>query len=471
MIGVRGNAVPYSQIESAFEDLARGFHPTVDKTTGEVHDARIPFTPTEFNSAIARAAIPECIPEPAEQALDSTDIETFACRRSWSKDGRPDLPDGSLEVDDKAPKPRASETGWPRVGDDGRFIHTKDREAREGWRSERDGKLPVFNGFDLHLLVDATPWGEQGYPPLIRALALAPAGTLKSEPGLDAIRAAKSLGSRITCVLVDRGYSILTTDHWCGPLAEEAVEQVFTLHTNQRGQHPGPMSKTLVIDGGLFVDSVPPRLRELPPHNAWAPKREQLELAAQYDEREAFAFRSTRRPDGANQQYEGPARAGKVRCANNPESMRLSAATHPTTNCVRGEQCSCSTRKTLGREYLRLRQRHRYGTTRWLADYGRRNSVESANSIFKVHEIGFTKNTVRVFGRLKHGLWAALAAAVINLHLVETGYGIEPCGQLPAGPIEPLLPVTPSKALHCKIGRRGPPPKDINTLLTEPKTA
>lgn len=470
MIGVRGE-VPYSQIESAMEDLARAFDPTVDSATGEIHDARLSFTPDEFNTAIARAAIPACIREPTEFALDSTDIETSARRRSWSKDGRPDLPAGSPDVDGKAPRPRASEDGWPLVGDDGRFIHTKDVEAREGWRTAADGMLPVFNGYDLHLLTDVTPWGHIGVPPLIRGLALEPAGTLKAVAGLAALRAAKSLGSPVTCVHVDRGYNPLTVDHWAGPLAEEGVEQVFKLTSNQMGLDPtNPVPGTLLLDGALFVDSLPPHLRDLPKHDDWATLPDQLTLAAQYDEREPYAFRATGRPDGVRQQFEGPARAGKLRCPNNPRSMRLSAAKYPTSRCVRGEPCSCSVRKTVGRVHVRLRQRHHYGTTRWLADYGRRNSVESANAMLKTHVIGFEKKTIRVFGKLKHGLWCALSAAMINLSLIASRYGLEPSDESPQDLIEPLEPAHARQALHRMIGRRGPPPQSLKKIAAQSNT-
>lgn len=113
-------------------------------------------------------------------------------------------------------------------------------------------------------------------------------------------------------------------------------------------------------------------------------------LAEQYDLRVPFAFATMGEPDAARgtQRYRGPALAGKVRCPNVPQSMRLSPAHRPTTTCHSGKPCACGTTVTLGPDdVLHVRQHHIFGTTTWRASYGRRTIVEPANANLKFHHL------------------------------------------------------------------------------------
>lgn len=483
-IGINGD-VPYSQIESAIEDLRAGFEPRVstpkprvNKSTGEVREPhteevrvrepRLSFSHTQLFTAMARAAIPDCIAEPTELAVDATDVETNARRRSYKSYAK----QGDAARSQRRRGQRAKDDEWPKYADNGELIHTKDREARDGYRTANNPADELFNGYDAIFATDVTPWGAPGVPPLIRGMAVVPASNRKDRPGLATLQAAQAQGAPVHRVLTDRGFSNLTVEKWALPLNEMGVEQVHKLHPQRRRVRPGPLPRTLLIDGTLFVDSVPSRLRKLDAHAINADTPENLALSAKYDERARFGFRTTSRSDGPYQQYEGPARSGKVRCPNHPPSMREQAtAARPTTNCTQGEPCSCAVRHTLGIEHLHLRQRHPYGTTKWLADYGRRNNVETANGLFKTDVIGFTKKSIRAFGTFKHGLWCALAAAVINMHLVASRYGLEPSGPFLNGPVQPLPRPNAKVALHQIVSLRGPPSKLLTELAGQPNSA
>lgn len=479
LVGIHGD-VTYSQIESAFADLAAGMRPRVNRRTGEVLPARISMDSDALLSRLGCGAIPKSIPAHDEFALDSTDSETWARRRTYSKDGMPDLPDGATDPDaalvaeakKRARQSNRRVTGSPSRGADGRFIHSRDADAREGWRTSRNGELPVFLGYDVHLLCDVTSWGGPSVPPLVRALSVAPAGTRKSEPGHATIASARALGHDVRRVLVDRGYSQLLATNWAEPLARAGVQQVFDLHANQITTRPGPAPGTIMIAGGLFSDAIPNRLRSLERRVQGMSRREQLALSKQYDDRAVYAFRPVGAPkgDGTKQQYEGPARAGKLRCPNHPQSMRLSASKHPTTECEPGIPCSCGARITVDKTYIRERQRHLWGTTRWLADYGRRNSVESANSMLKTHTAGFRRGSIRVFGLEKSSIWLAMVVAAINIHLLASRYRIEPADPAPSAtpPIERRPGTAP---LHQIVGQRGPPSQALKALQQQPDNA
>lgn len=473
--------VEYSHIESAVADLASAMTERVDKETGEVFAPRLSLTLTSLMTRIASDFIPASIPATATQSIDSTDYETHHRRRSWRHHMKPDVPAEALPEEDFIPaKTAVNEKGWPKTGDDGRLQHTVDPDARDGYRAGKNlSRKGVFVGWDLHTATDTPDLGAEARPPLFRAVSLAPAGSLKSEPGLALVDALASRGHRPETVLVDRGYSFLKPEHWAQPLDRLEVRQVFDLHPSQRVQHPGPIPGTIYLDGGLFIDAVPVHLRDLPGYSLGQTAQEKAELAARYDERAAYAFSTQGRPDHkrGTQRYRGPALAGRVRCPNTPRSMRLDPATRPTTRCKPGAPCACGVTVTLGPDdYMQTRQRDIYGTTAWKASYGRRSSVESGNAVLKVHHARLQRGSTRVLGTNKTGILLAFIVAAANASLLITRYGYD-VGAPPQddeGPVAPLP--SPRTALHRKrpFARRkrstSAPPRGTPSAPTTPST-
>lgn len=447
--------VEYSHIESALSDLSQALSETVDPNTGEVFAPRLSLTLTDLMTRIASDFIPASIPATATQSIDSTDYETHYRRRSWRHHMKPDVPAEALPEDDFLPaKPQVNEQGWPRVGHDGRLQHTVDPDARDGYRAGKNlSRKSVFVGWDLHTATDTPDLGADARPPLFRALSLAPAGSLKTAPGLALVDALAAQGRCPETVLADRGYSFLKADHWARPLDERGVRQVIDLHTSQRVQHPGPIPGTIYLDGALFIDQVPDDLRKLPGYSLGMTGEEKAALAARYDGRTSYAFSTQGRPDHkrGTQRYRGPALAGKVRCPNTPRSMRLDPASRPTTRCTPGMQCACGVTVTLGPDdYMQSRQRDLYGTTAWKASYGRRSAVESGNAVLKMHHAQLQRGSTRVMGTNKTGILLAFITAAANVSLMLSRYGYD-IGSPPADDDAPVAPLpSPRTALHRK---------------------
>lgn len=394
---------------------------------------------------------------------------------------KPDVPAEALPEEDFVPaKVAVNEKGWPRTGRDGRYQHTVDPDARDGYRAGKNlSRKGVFVGWDLHTATDTPDLGAAARPPLFRALSLAPAGSLKSESGLALVDALASQGHRPEVVLVDRGYSYLKTECWARPLDERGVRQVIDLHSSQRVQHPGPIPGTIYLDGALFSAAVPVKLRKLPGYSLGMTGEEKAALAAQYDKRAAYAFSTQGHPDHkrGTQRYRGPALAGKVRCPNTPRSLRLDEATRETTKCTSGVPCGCGVTVTLGPDdYLQTRQRDLYGTTAWKASYGRRSAVESGNAILKVHHANLRRGSTRVMGTNKTGILLAFIVAAVNASLLLTRYGYD-VGAPPADLDAPVAPLpSPRTALHRKrpFARRkrtSSPPRGTPPDSTPPATA
>lgn len=198
---------------------------------------------------IVAASVATDLPLSPHTALDSTDAETWAVRRSWGSTA--DVTPDSLEAVEQgldlnrrhtarvggrnrtvttpqqrsdvqqawAETPRAPReprsrkpvptgphvTGeginhlrsdYPQLADDGRLRHTASPQAREGFRSGRNGRRSeTFIGDDLHLLV-AAPSSHDPNPTVRQILSItwSPAGSHKGDAGVRTIEHASGSG-------------------------------------------------------------------------------------------------------------------------------------------------------------------------------------------------------------------------------------------------------------------------------------
>lgn len=446
-LGVR-RRVRYRQVEDTFGKLARAAvaglvvphdHEAADGCTGEV--LRCPgraggcrFAELTLDDVAARllaASLPTSVPPTGVLAVDSTDYETWACRQSWtiSPDADPDAlpvtPSPTSSTGLRSARRAAELTdrpGWPILGQDGRWQHTKDPDARAGHRSGSNGaRGQVFVGFDLHTLVDVPAFGGDPVPHVVRAIALRPGGAHKGTAGIDVLDAATRTGVQVDELLADRGYTYCRTKTFALPLMARRVELVLDLHRTQRGQLPGPVPGTVWVDGALFSTALPDTLRRLEPTRLGMTKTEKAQRREEFDRRQPYAFRAHGKldPKVGTQRRKGPALAGAVRCPNVPASLRL-ALSLPTTCCAEGSACGCGLTITLGpEEHGRERQRHLWGTTRWAASYGRRTGVESSNAEIKKNHAVMDRGYTRVFGLAKTTLLLAFGLAGVNIRLLR----------------------------------------------------
>ena len=462
----------YRQIECALSTLEAALSETIDMDTGEVTPPRLSMPLAELTTHIVADFIPAAIPATSTLSIDSTDHETWSARKSWSKGNRPDTSAESLPEDADPSQPSgANAPGWPKVGADGRLMHTLDPNAREGYRSGKNRRRKeTFIGWDLHLATDTPAMGGNALAPLARGFVAAPAGTIKSEPGLALLDALEACHRKPSTIIVDRGYSYLKGQHWARPVDERGITQVFDLHPNQRRQHPGPIPGTIFLDGDVFLDTLPEGLRNLPGFGLGQKASEKALLTAEYDKRARYAFRPFGRHDHTRgtQRYRGPALTKRVICPNHPETQRLDPTTHPQSGCVKGEPCACGATLTLGpdeTDYFSMRQQDLYGTTAWTASYGRRSSVESANSVLKTHHGRLSRGSTRVRGTIKNTLLAAFLIAAANIGLLESRYGYD-VAEPPADDRERIEPLpSPRSALHRRraFSRRRARSKDPDT--------
>ena len=436
--GVRRKGVTYDQIRDNLRRIAKAIEngdvliphdPRLcQMPRGELHDGPSGcgggglLTAELFAARLLRASVPDEVARTTSFAIDSTDYETSAVRRSWRK-----LPD--VEVADEVDLNAASQDDfatpdWPRRGADGREQHSLDPDARAGYRSGKNmRRREVFLGYDLHIIVPVPELGQDPVPHVALALSTAPAGSDKAGAGVRAVDALRTTGHTVSTLLSDRGYSCRVPEAWGAPLRARGIESVHDLHTNQRGVKPGPRPGTIWVDGGLFSSALPANLRSLPAPRLGMSAEEKAKLREEYDKRLPYRFEPMTAPDprtGARR-YRGPAvKRPRLRCPNNPVSMRQSYDV-PTTKCVKGTACGCGITLTVEADTeLKNRQRLLWGTTEWAASYGRRTGAESINSEAKGNrKIKVARFFTRVTGTVVNHLLLTFALVGLNVRLLR----------------------------------------------------
>lgn len=406
--------VEYHHVEGNFSDWRAAFEETVDLTTGEIHTARFPYSVDQIVSDLLHATAPPFLPASPSLAADGTAIESPYRRRSHGKKGIPDIVAGQLPTDFPETAPTVHTKGWPRNGLDGREQHTVDPDAREGYRSAKPGSTPNYIGFEPTTVCDVPGSNEPTRYALLRAIAFRPAGSDRGEAGLSALDA---LHDKPAEVIIDRAYNYTLN---FGPgLVARGIGMVADLHKNHRTTKPGPIPGTVFIDSDLFSDAVPDSLRSLGAFGQGWSQKERLDLAARYDKRAAWAYTPMGRPDPitGKLRFRGPALTSRVRCRNNPASMRLKASPkRPTTTCRTGTPCGCSRTVTLNpKVYARHYQTKIYGTTAWLGSYGRRVAIESSNGELRANRIRITKRSFLVRGLTGTALLFGILCAASNI--------------------------------------------------------
>jgi hypothetical protein len=400
-------------------------HHRVDPQTGEVRPRPTGLlTLDQFCNRIVDASIPPVFQPAQVQALDSTDVPTSA-RRMYG----PRKPDPVVDDQYSPPQPEnedvevRAKAGWPRKGHDGRLQCSVDPDARVGWRTQtEDHDTHAFNGYDLHLLVDAGFVGYETIVYFIRGMLLRPAGSYKAAAGLALIDSLHH-GFEAEWLASDRGYSYCKADNWAFQLDQRGIKYVHDLHTNQRRQRNSIRDKRAIwIDGTLFSTALPQDMRKLKNFTIGMTDDEKRALREKYERRLSYAFMNNGavKADGSVQQ-KGPALSGRLRCPNNAASGRY-ARTKPETKC-KPHDCDCGgTTMVYPQECSRERQPLPFGTTRWAEIYGMRTAVESANSNLKMWRGVLNRHGSSVFGTTPNAILLALQCAAINVSLLHDAY-------------------------------------------------
>lgn len=423
-LGIKdGFEVRYHHIESYLEDLRRLF---------EQDDSALRFTDNgtmkpwrgfagtnvdTFNALYLLNTIPKEL-RSTDIALDATHYESWA--KPFSRE-KPRESSGGV----KAP-PKADFT----QDADGRKYWSKDPEANFGHFTNNRPSIGskgsvernlhnTFHGSHLEVMTMVPRMGDDSLPVLACATPMHPGGAADLSQiarSLDAILQECDLDN----VLMDRGYT--NRDDLPQMLLERGLTKTQDLMDNQRVLVETLNADALFVDGWVYSkgmwDSLKvdlggiSRLKNTSEENE---RRHNL-----YEAREKFAYVAKTKPKKRGgvwkQELKGPAFARRVRCVNYPKTYRdQRLANLPETLCTPGNGCTCGASITIKEELLKSRQRNRFGTRKWLADYGRRSLVENYNSMIRGDITDIRRGYTRVFGTVKNGLLMTFAMAAVNL--------------------------------------------------------
>lgn len=446
--------VAHSTIDRYLQDLVDATTEQVNPDTGEVLAPRLSVPALEMLNRLLRAAV-RGVEETPEQAIDSMPLESWAYRRGWKRDITPDQSSGpctdygSVEPTQAKKTRIVSEPGWPIKLGERDYQPTIDPDARDTFVGSKNlAPSRIVTGFDLHVSCDVSPHGESGFPQIPRGFFLTHGNGPKDAALISLIDTMTRLGSPLRKVMIDRGYTQLNGVGLA--LSRRQIEMSLKLKGTQTGAHGTPIPGAVLIDGRLFVDWMPQRLWKLPNFDHRATKEETALLSQKYDERTPYAFEPKGKPDWERgvQQYRGPAATHKVRCANNPETLRLSArkdcpsvSDHEAGKPLR--PCACGAQPRLGpKDDLDLRQRYVYGTPKWLADHSRRSSIEASNANFTTHisSLGERKSVRITSGMAKRTWMTCFAVIAVAVTLIRSRYAKSPSTFAPGETVRDAIP-------------------------------
>lgn len=417
------NDITYPMLWEAFTQVAKAFENGGLPIPGT--DAVL--TAQVFADRLIAASLPATYVPPSSYAIDGTDYETPALRRSWGNKksistAGTEIPEGTVIAPD-SPK---NDKGWPLIGDDERPQNSMDVDARDGYRTGHNGRPgDIYVGYELHLATPIRNLGGGDVPHVVMAMTMTPAGSHRGVAGVRTIDALLATGREVTEVCADRGYTFCKPHTFVLPLWKRSVDVWADFHPQQRGQHPGPITGTIWIDGNVYPQGIPEVMKVIAPPPRFPSTDQKTAAQAEFDRRKAYAFTAmSKRDTDGYQRLKGPALAGHVRCPNVPKSMRL-PYDRPTTTCVIGEPCACGKTVTVSPDMSpRERQTHAWGTTDWATAYYRRSAIESTNAEIKTHRMNLRRGFTRVFGTIKNTLLFAFALAGANVMILRTWHAV-----------------------------------------------
>jgi hypothetical protein len=326
-------------------------------------------------------------------AVDGTEMEScgqfhgeLAARDADGEAGGPDetsadaLPSGSRRKG--AMKAKVLD-----VGADGRNIYTSDVDARAGWRTgNANHPAGYYIGREAHLgvAVPRIAWTDgvskikfgPEVPPVIVTADLEPAGTHRGKTVLPSLLRAAS-ENLCADVVADAGYTNSKPVDFALPLQRAGIGLTLRLVPDQRGEKPG-VGAARQIDGHLYASQLPAELVNLPMPPVGASNEERAPYVEEFDRRGPYRYGRIKAPgaDGTSR-WEHPVNSGTLRSRQVPRSMR--GSTKAPLIEVHNDADLRSV--TAGADDLSTWQRTLFGTSAWHEAMGRRQQVESANSL------------------------------------------------------------------------------------------
>jgi len=253
---------------------------------------------------------------------------------------------------------------------------------------------------------------------------MTPAGSRKGTGGLSRGAGRRGKRSRSRQLIADRAYNNVRNDTFALPVWKLGYTTIYDLHPNRRGMHPGPEgTHTFWIDGVLYADSLPEGLYDLDPIAIDVSKDDRERVERRHQARQAYAYipHDARHPD-ESRSYRGPAaQPGRLRCPNNPKSMRAPQSV-PTTSCTRGEECGCGHTITLyDSDYPDMRMPFQHGTLACEMSYHRRVGIESVFADLKQNRLHVHRGYFRGFGIGRYTVLVGFTFAALTCSSCTTG--------------------------------------------------
>ena len=355
--------------------------------------------------------------------------------KNWRKEnpGRP-VPSDPLE---RIPmiEAEAIRRGWE-VGPDGRLLHGKDPDARMGWATATS-HLPggYYVGYGLTLLV-ACPealWRGNPYemalgepvPLYILALHVNGAGTDSGPTGRRVVESGRTNAPNVKDVTADRGYTP-KRETFARPVRELGINITMDLKQLVRGRVKtitvGATNKSresVHLNCGTFLPHWITQYWEQPPARLLRPDKKD-DLAQWHALRAKLLrladrgyFRTKAGEITGAKRFQCPACAG---FCDDPTAKTPPTYDHPPLAKPGTTRC-CGGVVTIKVEDLDDYQLIPYGTPAWQTAYGRRNLVETVNSMLKPDK-GREIGRCQAFG-LAANTMASIALAVAH-NLKET---------------------------------------------------
>jgi hypothetical protein len=406
------------------------------------------------------SSFPQALPKHFALAWDASGVE------AWSKPkyrGTKDVEEEDVvlkDVDDNkgggktlniadetGAKPRRGKKKSKKVNDESREMYSADSDARLGYRTKtHDNKSNIILGYDLLAGVAVLPVGAPSdqMPKVVVSFTLEPASS-EVKATLQQLDRLVESGFHVDELLVDRGFSNKTPEHWADELRVRGISQVQDIHQNDHGIRD--FEGLRVVDGVPHCPRMPDHLADItrPSHfKVGKPKatataeqiavneRSKEDLArfdAEITERRVFAFvRNQGAPatakDQGKAQWQCPSQAGKLKCTLCPSSEFYPEGTPVVIRPPKAEAapkgCTNKYLTIPGSATAKLQQVEYWGSEAWRESFCRRSHIEG---IFGNLRCPSTQNIKRGFckvtGLVKTGLMLAFEVVAANIRILR----------------------------------------------------
>ena len=365
-------------------------------------------------------------------AVDSTVSPTWAVTRDFrlEKDALAEHRLASLETPD-LPEPELPTTGGTgggrvgSVGPDGRLIRTADIDARPTYKSATSAEAAqLVTGYDLHIATAVRSATWTGDPnrvalgpaplPFITAVHMAPGATNPGPIGLFLVEQTKEIAARVGEAVLDRAYSA-KRQKLVRPLHEQGVNVVMD-YTSTEINKPklvkvGRKGQRLLVSCGTLFSPWLPKKMQVPPDKATP-----AELAEWYTERAQWRWTPNQNLKGGGKQFRCAQCAGRVTTSAKTRNGRATAGDGPFLTI--GDEYCCYGLASVRLDLLDAYQDIPYGTPASKQSYGRRNRVETRNSVLK-DKGALSAGWCRAFGLAAQTVGALALAVAHNLRILE----------------------------------------------------